>query len=125
MTSLLKRTSVAVAVTLLVGCAARGPRAATPPSAAAPGAADLGTAASLAEYIEKVRHLSASAKPPSAKETAETLETRDPVLASDLLLAASAPTAERHLAIAERYRDLGVLDAAYRHFTSALALNTS
>jgi tetratricopeptide (TPR) repeat protein len=51
------------------------------------------------------------------------LEARDPGLAADLLLVASAPTAQRHRAIAERYRELGVLDLAYRHFNDALALN--
>jgi tetratricopeptide (TPR) repeat protein len=121
---LLKRTSVALAVTLLAGCAARGPRAATPPSAAAgAGAADLSTAGSLSEYIQKVRHLSANAKPVSAKDAAETLETRDPALAADLLLVRSAPTSERHRAIAERYLDRGILDLAYQHFNDALALN--
>jgi tetratricopeptide (TPR) repeat protein len=114
-----KRASVVLAVTLLAGCAARGPRAA---KTQAP-AGDPAMAGSLSEYMQKVRHLSASARPLSAKETAETLEARDPALAADLLLVLSAPSAERHLAIAERYRNLGVLDAAYRHYNSALALS--
>jgi tetratricopeptide (TPR) repeat protein len=121
---LLKGTSAALAVTLLAGCAARGPRAAKPQSppadakAVAPASPD-----SLSEFMQKVRHLSASARPLSAKDAAETLETHDPALAADLLLALSAPSAERHRAIAERYRDRGVLDAAYRHFNLAVALN--
>ena len=116
--------SVALAVTLLAGCAARGPRAATPPSAAAGAdAADLSTAGSLSEYIRKIRYLSTNAKPVSAKDAAETLETRDPDLAAELLQVRSAPTAERHRQIAERYRDRGVLDLAYQHFNDALALN--
>jgi len=114
--------SVAIAVTLLAGCAARGQRAATPASVGSD-TADLSTNASLSEYIQKLRHVSANAKPQSAKEAAETLETRDPALAADLLLVLSAPTAERHRLIAERYRELGVLDSAYRHFNDALALN--
>lgn len=122
MHSLLKRTSVAIAVTLLAGCAARGQRAATP-AAVGSDTAELSTNASLSEYIQKLRHLSANAKPQSAKEAAETLEARDPALATDLLLVLSAPTAERHRLIAERYRELGVLDSAYRHFNDALALN--
>jgi Flp pilus assembly protein TadD len=122
--TLVKVTSAALAVTLLAGCAARGPRAATPQSTsveaktAAPAAAD-----SLSEFMQKVRHLSVNARPVSAKDAAETIEARDPALAADLLLVLSAPSAERHRAIAERYRDLGVLDAAYRHFNSALLLN--
>ncbi len=114
--------SVALAVTLLAGCAARGPRAAAPPSAAVD-AADLSIAGSLSEYIQKVRHLSANAKPVTSKDAAETLETRDPGLAAELLLLRSAPTAENHRQIAEHYRDRGVLDLAYQHFNDALALN--
>ncbi len=121
---LVKRMSVALAVTLLAGCAARGPRAATPPSVAADtAAADLSTAGSLSEYIRKIRHVSANAKPVTAKDAAETMETRDPALAAELLLVRSAPTAGRHRQIAERYRDLGVLDLAYQHFNDTLALN--
>lgn len=116
-----KRASVVVAVTLLAGCAARGPRAAAPRPTRDSRAAAAG--GSLSEYIEKVRHLSASARPLSGKDAAETLEAHDPALAADLLQLASAPSAEQHRAIAERYRGLGVLDAAYRHFNSALALN--
>ena len=120
---LLKRTLVVVAATLLAGCATRGPRAA---ALTAPGGADstnLSTNASLREYIQKVRRLSASAKPQPAKDAAETLETRDPALAAALLQLMAAPTAERHRVIAERYLELGVLDSAYRHFNDALALN--
>ena len=116
--------SVAIAVTLLAGCAARGPRAAAPPSAAKTAdAADPSTAGSLSEYIRKIRHLSANAKPVTSKDAAETLEARDPALAAELLLVRSAPTAERHRQIAEHYRDRGVLDLAYQHFNDALALN--
>ena len=123
---LFKGTSAALAVTLLAGCAARRPRAAQPQPQSTPGAATTAApegANSLSEFMQKVRHLSANARPLSAKDAAETLESRDPALAADLLLALSAPSAERHRAIAERYRALGVLDAAYRHFNSALALN--
>jgi tetratricopeptide (TPR) repeat protein len=121
---LVKRTSVALAVTLLAGCSARGPRAATPPSVAAKaGAADPSTSGSLSEYIQKIRHLSANAKPVTSKDAAETLEARDPALAAELLLLRSAPTAEHHRQIAEHYRDRGVLDLAYQHFNDALALN--
>ncbi len=123
MRSLLKRTGVAVAVTLLAGCAARGPRAATPTAPNGADSTDLSTNASLREYIQKVRRVSASAKPQAAKDAAETLETRDPELAAALLQLMAAPTAERHRLIAERYLGLGVLDSAYRHFNDALALN--
>jgi tetratricopeptide (TPR) repeat protein len=77
----------------------------------------------VSEFIQKVRHLSATARPLSSKDAAETLESRDPAIAADLLQLLSAPTAEAHRALAERYRERGVLDAAYRHFNDALALN--
>ena len=113
-----------LAVTLLAGCAARGPRAARLP-APSPEAAPTAAAgpASLSEYIHKLRHLSDAARPLRANEGLRTLETGDPALAADLLLLASAPSADRHRALAERYHRLGVLDAAYRHFNSALTLN--
>lgn len=120
---LLKRTLVAIAATLLAGCATRGPRAATPATPSVADSTNLSKNASLREYIQKVRRLSASAKPPAAKDAAETLETRDPALAAALLQLMAAPTAERHRLIAERYLELGVLDSAYRHFNDALALN--
>jgi Flp pilus assembly protein TadD len=120
---LLKRTVVAVAATLLAGCAARGPRAATPTAPSDPDSTNLSMNVSLREYIQKVRRLSASAKPSATKDAAETLEARDPLLAADLLQVLKAPTAEAHRVVAERYLELGVLDSAYRHFNDALALN--
>ncbi len=78
---------------------------------------------SLSEYMQKVRHLSANARPLNKNEAVETLETRDPALAAELLLASSQPTAERYRNLAERYRQRGVLDAAYRNFNRAIALN--
>ena len=71
----------------------------------------------------KVRHLSVNARPLSKNEAVETLETRDPALAAELLLASSQPTAERYRNLAERYRERGVLDAAYRNFNRAIKLN--
>jgi Flp pilus assembly protein TadD len=78
---------------------------------------------SLSEYMQKVRHLSVNARPLSKNEAAETLETRDPAIAAALLLATSQPTAERYRDLAEAYRERGVLDAAYRNFNRAIALN--
>ena len=51
------------------------------------------------------------------------METRDPAIAAEVLLALSQPTAERYRNVAERYRERGVLDAAYRNFNRAIALN--
>ncbi len=86
-----------------------------PPPVAAP--------ESLSDYMQKVRHLSVNARPVSKNEAVETLETRDPAIAAALLLATSQPTAERYEDLAESYRQRGVLDAAYRNFNRAIALN--
>jgi Flp pilus assembly protein TadD len=77
----------------------------------------------LSDYIRKMRHLSANARPISKNEVAETLETRDPVIAAELLLVSQQPTADRYTSLAERYRERGVLDAAYRNFNRAVAMN--
>ena len=73
--------------------------------------------------MQKVRHLSANARPVSKNEAVETLETRDPAIAAELLLVSNDPTADRYRSLAERYRERGVLDAAYRNFNRTIALN--
>ena len=73
--------------------------------------------------MQKVRHLSVNARPLSKNEAVETLETRDPALAAELLLVSSQPTADRYRNLAESYRERGVLDAAYRNFNRAIKLN--
>jgi Flp pilus assembly protein TadD len=73
--------------------------------------------------MQKVRHLSVNARPLSKNEAVESLETRDPAIAAALLLATNQPTAERYEELAELYRERGVLDAAYRNFNRAIALN--
>ena len=123
MQPLYRGASVALAVTLLSGCAmrqSRTPQPASPPVNAAPPAA---APESLSEYMQKIRHLSANARPLNKNEAAEMLETRDPAIAAELLLVSSQPTAERYRSLAERYRERGVLDAAHRNFNRAIALN--
>ncbi len=121
---LLRGTSVVLAVALFSACAARKPRAADPALSPADRqtAGEAAEPGSLSEFMRKVRHLSANARPASALPVT-TLEAHDPELAAALALATAAPTAERHRSVAERYRERGVLDAAYRHFNRALALN--
>jgi tetratricopeptide (TPR) repeat protein len=73
--------------------------------------------------MQKIRHLSASVRPVSKNEAVETLEARDPRLAAELLSVAAQPSAAAYCSLAEHYRERGVLDAAYRNFNRALALN--
>ncbi|HEU4937606.1 MAG TPA: tetratricopeptide repeat protein [Vicinamibacterales bacterium] len=117
-------TSIGLAVMLLSGCATRKTRTSQlrfqgPKKAAVNEAASE----SLSDYMTKVRHLSANARPLNKNEAAESLETRDPAIAAELLQVSSQPTAERYRNLAEHYRERGVLDAAYRHFNRAIALN--
>jgi len=119
----LRGISIALGVGLLSGCAARTPRTSEPQPPANAEAAIAVRPESMSEFMQKIRHLSANARPLTAKNAAETLETRDPGIAAELLLLSSAPTAEGHRALGERYRERGVLDAAYRHFNRAIALH--
>lgn len=116
--------TIGLAAALLAGCAARQSRTATSHdarvAAPVPGAAVQG---SLSDYMQKIRHLSANARPLNKNEAVETLETRDPAIAAELLLVSNEPTADRYRSLAERYRERGVLDAAYRNFNRALVLN--
>ena len=123
MQPLYRGASVALAVTLLSGCAIRQSRTPQPPSPPVNAAPPEAAPESLSEYMQKVRHLSVNARPLSKNEAVETLETRDPAIAAELLLVSSQPTAERYRSLAERYRERGVLDAAYRNFNRAIALN--
>lgn len=124
MQPLYRGTSVALAVALLSGCAMRQSR--TPQPSPAPAKAPAGATApaeSLSDYMQKIRHLSASVRPVSKNEAVETLEARDPQLAAELLSVAAQPSAAAYCGLAEHYRQRGVLDAAYRNFNRALALN--
>jgi Flp pilus assembly protein TadD len=124
MRTLLRGTSIALTVALLSGCAARLPRR-TPPAASPAGGPTAPSEApgSLPEFMQKIRHLSANARPVSKEDAVATLESRDPALAAELLQLAAAPTAEGYREVADRYRERGVLDAAYRHYNRAIALN--
>ena len=98
-----------IAATALGGCAAHRP----PAAALSP--------ASVETFVEKVRQLSAAARPPRSNE-ADTLERRDPELSEARLMLVVAPTAGNHRRVAEAYARLGVFDAAYDHFSAALRL---
>jgi tetratricopeptide (TPR) repeat protein len=99
----------------LDGCAARRS------SVALPGVAR--PAASLEQYISKVRELSGNARPPARTEPfAQTVEHWDPALASALADLAVTPTAEQHRLVADQYWRLHVLDQAYAHLAAAVRI---
>ena len=109
------------AVTPLVnGCAAR---AASRPAASAPEASPQHAGASLSEYMGKIRQL--SVRPVLQNTSAGTVESRDPALARALAYLAVDHAPLQHRVVAEQYRRLGVLDAAYSHFTQATKHDSS
>jgi tetratricopeptide (TPR) repeat protein len=64
------------------------------------------------------------AKPGGSRgDLVPTVEARDPTLSAALLELAMSPTPETHRRVAERYRELGILDAAYDHFDRARQLD--
>ncbi len=122
-----RTTAAAILAAALVasGCAMRKPRGIVAPSSGgAPAASTSGAASTreLSEYIEKVRHLSTAMRPPVSQHV-PTIEERDPELAAELRALSFAPSAEGHCRVAERYRQRGILDAAYDQFSQALALD--
>ena len=116
----MRQVFVAICVSGLFasGCALR-----TSDSTAASRAATPETVAgdSLETHIEKIRHL--SARPAVKTNASPRIEQQDRQLAEGLLQLSLLPLGERHRFVAERYRALGVPDAAYKHFNQAVAIN--
>jgi protein O-GlcNAc transferase len=106
------RAALCVLLCVLVsGCAGRRLNsAATPPSTP-----------SLADYIAKVRKLSAEARPD--RPGVKTIEASDPALIAALAGAAltAAPAAYRQ--VADEYRRRGIVDKAHEYLNRALALD--
>lgn len=127
---LFRGAPIALLIALAAGCAARNTTSVSVPpppkessAPLAPGTEPVSETQSLSEAIRKIRHLSATARPKSAQEAVASLESSDTAFAAELAALKAAPTAERYVGVAEYYRERGVLDAAYRHFNRAVALN--
>jgi Flp pilus assembly protein TadD len=110
--------ALCAAASLASGCALRAGDGPVDPAGSPPEALP---ADSLETHIEKVRHL--SARPAVKATTPAKLEQQDRELAAALLQLSLAPTGDHHRLVAERYRALGVPDAAYQHFSRAVAMN--
>jgi Flp pilus assembly protein TadD len=65
----------------------------------------------------------ADVRPASSASLLPTVETSDPALSAALLMLSSTATPEAHLIVAERYRELGILDMAHDHFLTAAQLD--
>ena len=62
-------------------------------------------------------------RPASSASLLPTVETSDPALSAALLALSISATPDAHRVVAERYRELGILDMAYDHFLRASQLN--
>lgn len=122
--SRMKAAAILATALIAGGCALRMPREIAPPPGGTFATSTSGVSTrDLSEYMEKVRHLSTAMRPPVPQHV-PTMEERDPELAAELRLLASTPSADAQCRIAERYRQRGILDAAYEHFSQALALDS-
>jgi tetratricopeptide (TPR) repeat protein len=71
------------------------------------------------------RRLIADLRPASSANLLPTVETSDPTLAAALLQLSISATPGAHRIVAERYRELGILDMAHDHFLRASQLDRS
>lgn len=114
-----RRIIFLLTLTLLQGCVHRQPEIfgrllnVLPPSTATTGE----RAAHSKESVE--------ARPRPSRSVQAALETQDPILAATLLELAMSPGPAAHRRVAQRYRELQILDAAYDHFARACRLDPS
>ena len=73
------------------------------------------------DYVRKVRDLQSRAHPKSS--LLPTLESTDPMLSKALLALAIDESADRHVMVADAYRNAGVTDYAFRHYLRATTLD--
>src|SRR5687767_13781672 len=100
---------ILLVLALSCGCALRGP------SDHADG--------SLDSYVGQARELSVRARPAPAGGLASSVEAQDPVLSAALLELAMVSGPAQHRRVADRLRELKILDAAYDHFARARQLD--
>jgi tetratricopeptide (TPR) repeat protein len=84
---------------------------------------EMGEPLKIAKASRTAPRADSHPRPASSVNMVPTVETSDPALSSALLKLAIAPTAEAHRAVAEQYRELGILDMSYDHLLKATQLN--
>ncbi len=62
---------------------------------------------------------------PGTTASGTTVESSDPHLAAALLVETAQPTAQNHVGVAREYLRLGILDAAFKHASQALEVDSS
>jgi Flp pilus assembly protein TadD len=72
------------------------------------------------DYVRKLRHLAANARPQSAGSLIATIETRDPELSRALALDTLSPTPVNHVRVGDAYFRLKIRDTAHRYYQRAL-----
>lgn len=104
------------------GCAARHPVRSNPFVKAGTPQVEIGTPLKMERKAGAVRPI-AEVRPAASANPLATVEASDPALAAGLLKLSSAATPEAHVIVAERYRQLGILDMAHDHFLRASQLD--
>jgi Flp pilus assembly protein TadD len=85
----------------------------------------VGSHESLEKYVERVKQLSAAARPFGASAPQPSVESQSRELTSALLRLQIEPSAAHEREAGEAYRMAGVLDLAHQHLTRAVELDPS
>ena len=107
------------------GCAARQHTTTNPFVKQGKPIMEVGKPVKAAKRPSGSRHPVAEVRPASSAGLLPTLEASDAALAAALLAASVAGTPDAHVRVAERYRELGILDLAHDHFLRASELDRS
>jgi Flp pilus assembly protein TadD len=84
---------------------------------------EIGKPVKMAKGSGASRRPVAHVRPASSASLLPTVESSDPTLSAALLSVVIAATPDAHRVVAERYRELGILDMAYDHFLRASQLD--
>jgi tetratricopeptide (TPR) repeat protein len=84
---------------------------------------EMGKPVPVAKGSPKAPHQPVPKLRPASSATLPTVEASDPALAAALRAASLAATPAAHRRVADRYRELGILDMAHDHYLSASQLD--
>jgi tetratricopeptide (TPR) repeat protein len=84
---------------------------------------EIGQPLKMPQSSAASRRLIADVRPAASANLLPTVETGDPTLSAALLKVSISATPEAHRMVAERYRELGILDMAHDHFLLASQLD--
>jgi len=81
---------------------------------------EIGKPVKIPQASRASRRAATDVRPASSSDVLPTIEGRDPALSAALTRLSLAPTPDAHRAVAECYRELGIIDMAHDHFLIAL-----